>query len=307
MAIFWIFIILWFRRNFQPSFPYPCPERLRVFAILIWRLELQNSEKPSRDTYIQAFGQLPDFVLKANGILVSNREGNVDILLNEYRETFKAIQQWIIHFQNQSNNSFTSDPPELRFTWKFDFKPHGEESWALLNLCEEVLKRDPLHWKDDLEFLTAAELWWSCNFERLQGSFFQNGILAQQAQRQRKHSFCDGMSKLIREDFDTLHQRRFADPSQCGSTQIQTWDATEEALRIHAEYIAQQDSQFRQQIYPNYITIKKRLLRSIRNNSNLQLMTLEQDGSLDVGGKGKRGKGKKSSPSKKGFVKKSKD
>ncbi len=226
----------------------PKQQQPGIYNPVIWRLELQNSENPSRDTYIQAFGQLPDFVLKANGILVSNREGNVDILLIEYRETFKAIQQWIIHFQNQSNNSSISDPPELRFTWKFDFKPHAEESWALLNLCEEVLKRDPLHWKNERGFLTAAELWWSCNFERLQGSFFRNGILVQQAEQQRKQSFCDGMSKLIREDFETLHQRRFADPSQYDLTQIQTWDATEEAVRSHAEYIAQQDDQFRRQI-----------------------------------------------------------
>jgi hypothetical protein len=60
------------------------------------------------------------------------------------------------------------------------------------------------------------------------------------------------MSKLIREDFETLHQRRFADPSQYDLTQIQTWDATEEAVRSHAEYIAQQDDQFRRQILSMY-------------------------------------------------------
>lgn len=63
----------------------PKKQQPGIYNLAIWRLTLQNSEKPSRDTYIQAFGQLPDFVLKANGILVSNREGNVDVLLNEYR------------------------------------------------------------------------------------------------------------------------------------------------------------------------------------------------------------------------------
>jgi hypothetical protein len=47
-----------------------------IYHPIIWRLELPNSEEPSRDTYIKAFGELPDFVLKANQILASNQEGN---------------------------------------------------------------------------------------------------------------------------------------------------------------------------------------------------------------------------------------
>jgi len=90
-------------------------------------------------------------------------------------------------------------------------------------------------------------------------------------------------------------------------TKIATWDATEEALRFLAEDIAQQDDEFRRLIYSNYIKIKKRVVRSARNNPNLQLMVLELDGSLHVGRKSKRGKGKKPSQSKKRFVKKSKD
>jgi len=104
-----------------------------IYNPIIWRLELQNSEKLSRDT-IKAFGELPDFVLKANQILTSNLEGNFQKLLNHYREVFKAIQKWIVHFEKkQSHDSSLSDPPELRFSWECDFKPHAEESWALLN------------------------------------------------------------------------------------------------------------------------------------------------------------------------------
>ena len=278
-----------------------------IYNPIIWRLELQNSEKPSRDTYIKAFGELPDFVLKANQILASNQEGNFQRLVNHYREVFKAIQKWIVHFEKQSHDSSLFDPPELRFSWEFDFKPHAEESWALLNLCQEIVKLAPLYGQDFLKVTNATELWWSCHFERLQETFFKNGIFSKQPELQGKQYSCDVMSKRIREDFDTLHQRKFANSSQFDLTKIATWDATEEALRMLAEDIAQQDDEFRRLIYSKHIKIQKRLLRNVRNNPNLQLMVLEPSGSLHVGGKSKRGKGKKPSQSKKGFVKKSKD
>jgi hypothetical protein len=278
-----------------------------IYNPIIWRLELQNSEKPSRDTYIKAFGELPDFVLKANQILTSNLEENFQKLLNHYREVFKAIQKWIVHFEKQSHDSSLSDPPELRLSWEFDFKPHAEESWALLNLCQEMVKRAPFYGQDFLKVTSATELWWRCHVERLQETFFKNGIFSKQPELQGKQHSCDVMSKRLREDFDTLHQRKFADSSQFDLTKIATWDATEEALRFLAEDIAQQDDEFRRLIYSNYIKIKKRVVRSARNNPNLQLMVLEPDGSLHVGGKSKRGKGKNPSQSKKGFVKKSKD
>lgn len=278
-----------------------------IYHPIIWRLELPNSEKPSRDTYIKALGELPDFVLKANQILASNLEGNFQKLLNHYREVFKAIQKWIVHFDKQSHDSSLSDPPELRFSWEFDFKPHAEESWALLSLCQEIVKLAPLYGQDFLKVTSATELWWSCHFERLQETFFKNGIFSKQPELQGKQYSCDVMSKRIREDFDTLHQRKFADSSEFDLTKIATWDATEEALRMLAEDIAQQDDEFRRLIYSNYIKIKKRVVRSARNNPNLQLMVLQLDGSLHVGGKSKRGKGKKPSQSKKGFVKKNKD
>ncbi|MGE5659582.1 MAG: hypothetical protein ACM37W_23555 [Actinomycetota bacterium] len=278
-----------------------------LYNPIIWRLELQNSETPSRDTYIKAFGYLPDFILKANHILPSNLEGNFRRLLNHCREVFKAIQEWILHFERQSNNPLISDPPDLYFSWKIDFKSHAQEAWALLNLCQEIVKRAPFLGKESQEFPIATELWWSCHFERLQEAFFRNGIISQRAERHGKQSCCDEALKRIQEDFNTLHQRRFANSSQIDPTQIVTWDATEEALRLWAEYLAQIDTEFRQKIYPNYIKIQKRLFRSVRNNPNLQLMVLEPDDSLYVGGKSRRGKAKKSSQSNKGFVKKGKD
>jgi hypothetical protein len=36
----------------------PKQQQPGIYNPVIWRLELQNSENPSRDTYIQAFGQL---------------------------------------------------------------------------------------------------------------------------------------------------------------------------------------------------------------------------------------------------------
>ncbi|WP_236630647.1 hypothetical protein, partial [Aphanizomenon flos-aquae] len=47
----------------------------------------------------------------------------------------------------------------------------------------------------------------------------------------------------------------------------------------------------------------KHPLRHIRNHPGFQLSALEKDGSLFVGGQGKRGQSQKSSKSKKGFCK----
>ncbi|MEH2154965.1 hypothetical protein [Nostoc sp.] len=279
-------------------------EEMRIdrYNLIIRRLNIKEKEKPSRNDYIQSFGLLPDFVLKANGILSSElKEGDLGVLFWSHRDAFKAIHKWLVHFDSTINNSFSVDPPELRFSWEFDYKPHAEQSWALLNLCKEILKCDQFGWKESIESLSAAELWFSCEFERLENTFKTTGILGTTSRR-GKHSECGAMSKRISENFDSLPSRGFAEACNFQPNQIQSWDSTEEAIRVHAEKIAQQNIQFTS-IYSNYIKIRKQTLRSIRNNPNLQFTALEKNGSLFVGGKGKRGKSQKRSKSKKGFCK----
>ncbi|MBW4628749.1 MAG: hypothetical protein KME49_25345 [Brasilonema octagenarum HA4186-MV1] len=273
------------------------------YNLTIQRLKIEGKERPNRNDYIQAFGLLPDFVLKANGILsASLEEGNLGVLLRSHRDAFKAIKKWIVHFVCNANDSLTTDPPENGESWEFDYKPHAEESWALLNLCEEIFQRDQFGWKDSIASLLAAEIWFSCEFERLENTLKSTGILGTTPQR-GKHQSCDTMSKQISSDFNSIPSRRFADASAFEPNEIQTWDSTEEAIRIHAEKIAQLDTEFCHIIYSNYIKIRKRTIRSIRNNPNLQVATLEKSGDLFVGGKGKRGKSQKRSKSKKGFCK----
>ncbi|WP_445630317.1 hypothetical protein [Nostoc sp. DSM 114167] len=48
--------------------------KIGIYNPIIWRLNIQGKEKPSRNDYIQGFGLLPDFVLKANGILISEQK-----------------------------------------------------------------------------------------------------------------------------------------------------------------------------------------------------------------------------------------
>lgn len=263
-----------------------------IYKPIIWRLNVQGKEKPSRNDYIQAFGLLPDFVLKANAILISEqKERDLGVLLSSHRDAFKAIHKWLVHFDSTNNNSSSVDPPELRFSWELDYKRHAEQSWALLNLCKEILKRDQFRWKESIKYLSAAELWFSCEFEKLENTFKRTGILGTTSWR-GKHSDCDAMSKRIRENFDSLPSRRFAEACDFQPNQIQSWDSTEDAIRVHAEKIAQQDIEF-SSIYYNYINIRKQTLRSIRNNPNLQFAALEKNGFLSVGGKGKRGKSRK--------------
>ncbi|BBD60725.1 hypothetical protein NIES2109_35240 [Nostoc sp. HK-01] len=272
------------------------------YNLIIRKLNVKNKKKPSRNDYIESFGILPDVVLKANGILSSElNEGKLGLLLSSHRDAFKAIHKWIVHYDSNIDNSFCVDPPELRFSWEFDYKPHANQSWALLNLCKEILKRDQFGWKASMESLSAAELWFSYEFERLENTFKTTGILGTTT-RKGKHSECDAMLNRITEDFDTLPSRRFEEACCFSPNQIQSWDSTEEAIRVHAEKIAQQDIQF-SFIYSRYIKIRKQILRSIRNNPNLQFAALETDGSLFVGGKGKRGKSQKRSKYKKGFCK----
>ncbi|MDZ8054596.1 MAG: hypothetical protein RMX68_008345 [Aulosira sp. ZfuVER01] len=270
-----------------------------IYNPKIWRLNVQGKEKPSQNDYIQAFGLLPDFVLQANAILISEqKERDLGVLISSHRDAFKAIHKWLVHFDSTINNSSSVDPPELHFSWEFDYKPHAKQSWALLNLCREILKRDQFGWKESIKHLSAAELWFSCEFEKLENTLTRTGILGTSTWR-GKNSDCDAMSKRIAENFNSLPSRRFAEACNFPEHQIQSWDSTDEAIRVHAEKIAQQDIEF-SIIYHDYIKIRKQTLRSIRNNPNLQFAALGENGLLSVGGKGKRGKGRKPS---KGFCK----
>ncbi len=272
-----------------------------MYNPIIRRLNFQNQQQPERDHYIHAFGALPDFILKTHGILASDlNEGSLGELLNDHRDIFSAIHQWIIYFQDHTNNP-VDDLLEFSLRQN-DYKLHAEESWALLHLCEEIVQRDPCGWKNSNPSLFGAELWFSCNYERLEGTFFRTGILGGTGERISKQASCDKMSRQTKEDFETLHSRKFASASRFNPSQIQRWDSTEEAIRVAAEYIAQHDSEFLH-TYSDYTKLKKRVFRSVRNNPQFQAKTLKPDGSINVGAKGKRGKGKKKSPSKKGFGK----
>lgn len=280
--------------------------KLGKYNLIIRKLHIKNKENFSRNDYIQGFGFLPDFVLKAHGILGTElNEGDLGLLLSCHRDAFKAIYKWLVHFDNTINNSFPFEQVELFFSWEFDYKPYAEQSWALLNLCKEILNRDQFGWKESIKSLSAAELWFSCEFERLENTFKRIGILGTSSPI-RKQDSCDAMSKQIRENFDSLLSRRFEERCDFQPNQIQSFDSTEEAIRVHAEKIAQQDIQF-SCIYSKYIKIQKQTLRSIRNNPNLQFAALERNGCLFVRGKGKRGKSQRCSKDRNGFVKKSKN
>lgn len=275
---------------------------LGTYNLIIQTLDLKGKEKPSLNDYIQAFKLLPDFVLKGNGILSSDlNEGHLGVLLWTHRDAFKAIHKWLVYLDSTNNNSFLFDPPKLPFDWELDYEPHAQQSWALLNLYKEILKRDQFGWKESIKQLSAAQLWFSCEFERLENTFIRTGILGTSARR-GKNSECDAMSKRIDDNFNSLPSRKFAEACDFQAHQIQSWDSTEEAIRVHAEKIAQQDIQF-SVIYSKYIKIRKQALRSVRNNPNLQFAALEQNGLLFVGGNGKRGKSQKPTKHHKGFCK----
>lgn len=265
-----------------------------IYRLQVYELTIQGKETPDPNDYIQAFGVLPDFVFKANGILSSElNEGSLGLLINSYRDVFKAIKEWIVHFYNTANDSHSTDPQELSCSWKYDYKYYAKESWTLLNLCEEILNRDLLGWKNELESLSSAQLWFSYEFEQLEKTFKTNGILGISS-RKTKQSSCDAKIKQIKEDFDSLLSRRFKKASKFQPNQVQIWDSAEDAIRVHAEIIAKQDLEFNS-IYTQYIQIQKKKFRDIRSNKNIQSVALETDGFLFVGGKGKRGKAKKHS------------
>lgn len=272
---------------------YPSAEELKpgIYQLKIHDFNLQGKEKPDRNDYIQIFGCLPSFILKAHGILISElNEGSLGVLVKSHQDAFRAIKEWIFHFENTANDSHPTDPSKLHFSWKFDYKPHAEMSWALLNLCEEIFNRDLLGWKKEMTSISPALLWFSYEFEQLENTFKTTGILGTSSQK-GKHSSCAAMSKRIREDFDSLNSRRWKSVAQFKPNQIPTRNSTADAIRIHAETIAQQDRGF-SLIYEKYTKIQRRSIRTIRNNPNLQFAALETDGPLYVGGKGKRGKAK---------------
>ncbi len=285
--------------NNKNTSPSQNEEKPCIYNPNIRRLEKKG--KLTQNDYIQAFGLLPDYILKANGILSSElNEGDLGELLKSYRDAFQAMKKWLVLFDNTTNNSQAFNPPILIYKWENDYKPHAEESYALLNLCTEILNLDPFGWKESFASLIPAELWFSCEFEKLEHSFQKTGILGTST-RIGKQKSCDTTSQQIREDFDSLPSRKFGNASDFEPHEIQRWDSTEDAIKTHAEYIAQSDPYFCHHIYADYIKKQKCTLRHIRNHSDFQFSALEKDGSLFVGGQGKRGKGKKSSKSKKGF------
>lgn len=269
----------------------------------IVRLPMKEGKTPDLSDYIRAFDELPDLLLSAKGILVVESVDPVAAtLLQNLRVMAVATRQWIEHFQQNDNQEKVSDPPELSSCWKKHHKLIGQDSWMLLKLCKAILERDPFNWTKPPNNVSFNELWFSFEWERLEQNLQRMGFL-DRGNHLSKQKACDELSRRLKEDFDSLHQRKFVQPGEIQPTKIHVLKSTQNAVLRCAEMIAQNDIHFIHSIYKPYIDVKKRIIRYIRNTKEFQLCYISyinEKEELKIGGKGKRGKGKKKSE-KKGF------
>lgn len=265
------------------------------------KLTIEGKDQPTYQDHLQVIGVMPDLVLKAHGVSsIGLYECNLGKILDDHRAAFKAMKLWLERAY-EVDNEYIPDLPELHQNWVSDYKVMAEELLALLHLCKEILQRDPMGWNNGLENKvekklekpTATMLWFGVIYERLERSLRSTGVL-DKGEQQSKQATCDQMSKQIRNNYKTLGQRQFfQNRSDIDRLGIKIVECAEDAVLIHADFIAKQDYDFCEEIYKDYQKTKSRAIRSIRNNPNFQFVWLEANGSLRVGGKGKRGKGKK--------------
>ena len=216
---------------------------------------------------------------------------------------FKATKKWLDYFERNKDLEPIDKPQEIFSDWEQDFKPHGEFSWALLNLCNEIFKIELRNEKNPVfsDFLSGAELWFNYQLENLETAFQTNGIFGS-LQREGKQKSLDLAMGGMRKDLNNLFEivREIKAP-QVLPPQVPIINSTEKAIEMYAQTIAQKDCEFRE-IYEIYKKTQIRSHRAIRNDSNFQSGGLNHNGSLWTGGKGIRGKDHKKRQ-KRGFSK----
>lgn len=262
---------------------------------------LTNPDKSlyTDEQYLRSFGLLPDFVLKKNGLIpqeiTPDNFGNLGTLLEEYRAMFKAIREWLIYGIGFSKLPIKIDlvlPVDLIFSWKLDYEPMARMSWDLLHLCQEILERDPLRWQYYYENLTPRQLWFNAELDSLEKTFRQNGLLGEYNFTGKEKNYLQ-KSTEIRNNRQSLLKRQF---QLLPDTEIENKpenNSVVDALFAYADTIAQKDEYFQWYIYEPYWKNTTKNFRTIRDNKNIQVTGLTKANEIWVGGKGKRGKGKK--------------
>ena len=259
------------------------------------RLTIQGKDQPETQDYIEVFGILPDYLLKINGIIISEQDDeSLRVLLSTYRGMFKATKKWLEYFERNQDLEQIVKPKVIFSDWEQDFKPHGEFSWALLKLCQEIFKIDSRSKMNPVfaDFLSGAELWFNYVLENLETAFQTNGIFGS-LRREGKQKSLDLAMRGMRDDLNNLFEivRDLKLPQKL-PPQVPIINSTEKAIEMYAQTIAQKDCKFRE-IYETYKKTQIRSHRAIRNDSNFQSGGLNNNGSLWIGGKGRRGKDNK--------------
>ncbi|MDJ0568205.1 MAG: hypothetical protein QNJ53_04090 [Pleurocapsa sp. MO_192.B19] len=240
--------------------------------------------------YFETFEILPVFLLNSYGIRIDQADGELCTLVEMYLYTYKTISQWINCFKNSKGNNIDNNIfyLELYFSDKKHLKSRAEFSWAMFNLCEEILKVDLWGWKESFEFISPAKLWFSSEYEKLENTFLQNGILGK-FEKKGKREVCDSTRKQIKKDLEGFYNKEFFSPSPANCSQANNViTSTSINIQHHAEAIAQQNQKFSLLYQEGYKT-KLRFYRDFRNDGNLQSAGLKNNGSIHITGKGKRG------------------
>ena len=268
--------------------------RTQVNLSLNTLISADGQELRDAKYYFETFEILPVFLLNSYGIRIDRADGELYTLLGMYLYTYKTISQWLNCFKNSKENDIDNNVfyPELYLSDKKHLKSRAELSWAMLNLCEEILKIDLWGWKESCEFISPTQLWFSSEYEELENTFLQNGILGK-FKKQGKREVCDSTRKQIKKDLEGFYNKDFFPPSPAHCSQANNViTSTSINIQHHAEAIAQQNQKF-SVLYQKRYKTKLRFYRDFRNDGCLQSAGLKNDGSIHITGKGKRGQDRK--------------
>jgi len=236
----------------------------------------------SLEACIEAIRHAPDYVMEwRHGIILKSHPLTKEErqLLESLREEYRIKSQWLEYQMLNKNNLLR----ELRFTWKWYYKPLAEKSKAFYEIAMQVCTHPLTSVNPDL----SPGLWMLlCEYDFCDSAMKNSGFTGK-AKQIGQAAFYQQEKKR----YDLL-----ANPEGMGfSCEVRTVQLPAiSALEQWAAFIASKDIEFRNTYYRDYIRTQNRCNRAIRDSplQNIYLI----DNELKIQGVGQRGKAQKKSP-----------
>jgi|GEM_PF-5128655 hypothetical protein len=255
----------------------------------VWDLVYEARKNGEKVTTLQGFVDVlkkaPKTFFDDAGVVLDKDEAK---LLRAVRQKKLAAMEWLERFQLGKSYLML----ELGSNWKVHYRPQGEKSIALLRIAQEVYNSDPLGWAHNL-YESREHFWFSCEMASLMIELEKNGLLGGAFKRTGKVAQHNQLTENIRgwEDRMTTKAGPLVYYNELARKEGQLLDP-ERLLLSYATDIARDDTVVRAELFKQLATIK-RWDRLMCRDPDMQEIGLDQNRQLDIGGKHKRGSGKK--------------